>query len=103
MAATGWCYYSQQSHAIDFEFLGLDPLDPPVERQNDQEEEDYLSKQLLFLAAKWWDCEARYSIIVEIQKGAKRADNGVFVVEKEPPCPLRDKRFVKVACPSIGG
>jgi hypothetical protein len=49
------------AEAIDFEFLGLNPLDPPVERLDDQAAEDAFCQRLLLLGAKWWDSEARYS------------------------------------------
>ncbi len=41
------------ANAVDFEFLGLDPLDPPMERSPDQADEDRFCKKLLLLGAKW--------------------------------------------------
>jgi hypothetical protein len=35
------------TEAIDFESLGLNPLDPPVERLNDQAAEDAFCQRLL--------------------------------------------------------
>lgn len=104
-----------QADAIDFSFLSLDPLDPPFSRltvpkigdnilqDNLVESEDKFCQQLLMLGAKWWDSEARYSIVVAIKDGAKRAGNGSFVVADQPPATMREKRFVKVGWPSTGG
>lgn len=88
--------------AIDFEFLGLNPLDPPEKRLEDQTSEDAFCQRLLLLGAKWWDNEARYSVVTQLEAGNSRAD-GVFVVDKEPPPTMREKRFVKVGWPSTGG
>ena len=90
------------AEAIDFEFLGLNPLDPPEKRLEDQSAEDALCQRLLSLGAKWWDSEARYSVVEHLKAGIARAD-GVFIVEREPPPTMREKRFVKVGWPSTGG
>jgi hypothetical protein len=92
-----------QADAIDFEFLGLNPLDPPMERLKDLKAEDLFCQRLLLLGAKWWDSEARYSIIVAVREAATRAGNGSFVVADQPPATMREKRFVKVGWPSTGG
>jgi hypothetical protein len=47
----------------DFDFLHLDPLDPPLLRSTDQDAEDALCQGLLRLGATWWDSEARYRFI----------------------------------------
>lgn len=90
------------AEAIDFEFLGLNPLDPPEKRLEDQSAEDPFCQRLLLLGAKWWDSEARYSVVEHLKAGIARAD-GAFIVEREPPPTMREKRFVKVGWPSTGG
>ena len=93
------------AEAIDFEFLGLDPLDPPLERLASQDAEDAFCQRLLLLGAKWWDSEARYSIVSEIEAGAtgsQRVD-GAFVMDRQPPPSMREKRLIKVGWPSTGG
>ena len=40
------------AEAMDFEFLGLNPLDPPLRRLDDQAAEDKFFQQLLLLGAK---------------------------------------------------
>jgi hypothetical protein len=92
-----------KADAIDFEFLGLNPLDPPFERLKDQTAEDAFCQRLLLLGGKWWDSEARYSIILAVEEGYTRAGSGSFVVADQPPATMREKRFVKVAWPSTGG
>lgn len=92
-----------KADAVDFDFLGLNPLDPPLKRLNEQKEEDAFCQRLLLLGAKWWDSEARHSIIVAIEEGATRAGDGSFVVAKQPAATMREKRFVKVGWPSTGG
>jgi len=92
-----------KADAIDFEFLGLNPLDPPIERLPDQNAEDEFCQRLLLLGAKWWDSEARYSIIVAIEEGHTRAGDGSFRVADQPRATMREKRFVKVGWPSTGG
>ena len=57
--------------AIDFEFLGLDPLDPPSRRLSDQAAEDVFCQRLLLLRAKWWDSEARYDVVSAIEDEAQ--------------------------------
>lgn len=89
--------------AIDFEFLGLDPLDPPQNRLNDKKDEDDFCQRLLLLGAKWWDNEGRYSVIAEVEDGAHYTAKGCFGRAPQPPATMREKRFVKVAWPSTGG
>ncbi|KAL8747441.1 MAG: hypothetical protein Q9190_000702 [Brigantiaea leucoxantha] len=107
------------AEAVDFEFLDLDPLDPPLrryipphtasqeERQKASENEDIFCQKILLLGAKWWDSEARYNIVSEVERGAvlglvnRRVDH-VFVVEDHPPPTIREKRWVKVGWPSDG-
>jgi len=92
-----------KADAIDFEFLRLNPLDPPMERLDDQNAENDFCQRLLLLGAKWWDSEARYSIIIAVEECATRAGNGSFVVADQPTATMREKRFVKVGWPSTGG
>lgn len=58
------------AEAIDFEFLGLNPLDPPLERLDNQAAEDAFCQRLFPFDAKCSDSEARYSVISEFEAGA---------------------------------
>lgn len=113
------------AEAIDLEFLELNPLDPPVERLDDQTAEDEFCKRLLLLGAKWWDSEFRYLVVIHVEGGtpdliigkgfAARAQvtnccvlgggrmSGGVRTDDEPEPTLREKRFVSVGWPSTGG
>lgn len=90
------------AEAIDFEFLGLNPLDPPVERLDNQAAEDVLCQRLLLLGAKWWDSEARYLTVARLKVFGGSVD-GVSRMDIEPQPTMREKSFVKVGWPSTGG
>jgi hypothetical protein len=90
------------AEAIDFEFLGLNPLDPPAERLNDQAAEDAFCLRLLLLGAKWWDSEARCLVVARLEVSSSQA-GGSFRADDEPRPTMREKRFVKVGWPSTGG
>lgn len=91
--------------AIDFEFLGVNPLNPPEKRLEDQSAEDEFCQRLLLLGAKWWDSEARCDIVSAIENEAQGISRGdiAFKLDEEPPPTMREKRLVKVAWPSTGG
>lgn len=111
------------AEAIDFEFLGLDPFDPPLHRPQivspkdsvaaadsatariAQDEEDAFCRRLLLLGAKWWDSEFRYSVISHWEgraNGSGWGDRmfGYIDIKPEPGPTMREKRFVKVGWPS---
>lgn len=93
------------AEAIDFEFLGLNPLDPPLKCLDNQVAEDAFCQRLLLLGAKWWDSEARYSIVSELEAGAagnQLVDNA-FVLDKQRPPTMPEKRLIKVGWPLTGG
>lgn len=90
--------------AIDFEFLDLDPLDPPSQRLPKKATEDALCQRLLLLGAKWWDSEARYDVVSAIEDEAQGITSSLdFNIQEEPPRTMREKRLIKVAWPSTGG
>lgn len=64
------------AEVIDFEFLGLSPLDPPVKRLDNQAAEDAFCQRLLLLGAKWWDSEARYLAVVQLEVCAQTTRPG---------------------------
>ena len=91
------------AEAIDFEFLGLDPLDPPLRRLADRAAEDAFCQQLLRLGAKWWDSEARYAIVAAMEAGETDRAADAFDVARQPPPSMREKRLVRAGWPSTGG
>ena len=96
------------AEAIDFDFLGLSALNPPPKRSADQASEDDFCQRLLLLGAKWWDSEARYSIVGSIEAAAagfeagRRVDDA-FPIAEQPVPTMREKRLVKVGWPMSGG
>ena len=93
------------AEAMDFDFLGLSPLDPPLSRLEDPAAEDEFCQRLLLLGAKWWDSEARYAIVAEIElrgMGSRRV-NDTFALDRQPAPTMREKRLLKVGWPSSGG
>lgn len=80
--------------AIDFEFLGLDPLDPPSWRLPNQGAEDAFCQRLLLLGAKWWDSEARYQIVSAIEDEAGGIPRSLdFNIKEEPAPTMRGKSY----------
>lgn len=90
------------ANAVDLEFLGLDRLDPPMERLPDQADEDRFCKRLLLLGAKWWESEARYQLMGRVDEMDAIA---IYTLdhELEPAPTMAEKRFVSVSWPTTGG
>ncbi|MCJ1249833.1 hypothetical protein MMC30_007059 [Trapelia coarctata] len=89
----------EEADAIDFTFLGLDRLDPPLRRSPDQALEDSLCQKLLLLGAKWWDSESRKRFIVQVSMGDSRAMRELDEERIPGPTP-RERRWVRVGWPS---
>lgn len=96
--------------AVDYEFLGLDPLNPPPHRDENQDAEDAFCQRLLLLGAKWWDSEERYLFVTRLEEAAHGrvgAEYGhgdmSFRNVTRPAATMREKRWVKVGWPSTGG
>ena len=94
------------AEAIDFEFVGLNPLCPLTRRLEDPADEDAFCQRLLLLGAKWWDSEARYSLVAAMAVPERPEDqrvNSAFYLKDQPPPTRREKRDVRVGWPSSGG
>ena len=48
---------------VDIDFLGLDPVHLPIQRDPDQDAEDRFCQQLLRLGAKWFDSVERFHVV----------------------------------------
>jgi hypothetical protein len=90
------------AEAVDLEFLGLDPLNPPAKRLPNQSDEDAFCRRLLRLGAKWWDSEARFRLLQSAHELDGRA---IAALENETaPIPtMKERRWVSVAWPITGG
>jgi hypothetical protein len=82
----------------DFDFLMLDRQAPQMLRYARREEEDEFCQKLLLLGAKWWDsferCLLLKNDIIDIPD----------LYESSEPLPtIRERHWVNVAWPNIGG
>ena len=86
----------------DFDFLGLDPVHPPLQRSPDQDEEDEFCQQLLLLGAKWFDSKSRYAFVSGV---AQDEEPCILALENEetPEPTTMERRWVSVGWPSEGG
>lgn len=88
---------------VDFEFLDMNPLDPPLRRDTNQTREDEFCQQLLLLGAKWYDSEERYRCVGQVkfavENGLGKRENG----EGLSPPTERESRWICVGWPSTGG
>lgn len=98
------------AQALDFEFVGLDPLDPPAHREHDQGAEDEFCQRLLLLGAKWWDSEERYFFVAGLEQIANGYTSaryghrdGSFRNVSRPSPTMREKRCIRVGWHSAGG
>ncbi|CAO2657864.1 Nn.00g071240.m01.CDS01 [Neocucurbitaria sp. VM-36] len=83
----------------DFDFLHLDPLDPPLRRCADQDAEDVFCQALLRLGATWWDSEARRAFVGKLESFDDEALDAVEADEDLEPTRL-ESGWVRVAWPS---
>ncbi len=96
------------TEAVDLEFLGLDPLDPPHKRLPNQANGDAFCQRLLLLGAKWWDNEDRHKLLAAATRTdgeSPEAIEATRVIEEElEPIPSMRKRcWFSVAWPKTGG
>ncbi|KAB5535364.1 hypothetical protein GE09DRAFT_358967 [Coniochaeta sp. 2T2.1] len=88
--------------AVDFNFLGLDPVDPPMLRDRDQDTEDAFCQRLLLLGAKWFDSDERRGFIAGLAEDDD-SDVEAFRQGEQPPPTLMERRWVAVAYPDGRG
>jgi hypothetical protein len=83
----------------DFDFLHLDPLDPPLRRSGDQAAEDAFCQSLLRLGATWWNSETRRSFVARLEDFDEEVLDEVDADEALAPTRL-ERGWVRVAWPS---
>lgn len=81
--------------ALDFEFLGLDPINPPLRRDHNQDSEDKFCQQLLLLGAKWFDSHERWSFVAGVAENHQPDILTLDAGEAEMPTKM-EKRWVSV-------
>lgn len=69
----------------DFDFLHLDPLDPLLRHNADQDIEGAFCQALLRLGATWWDSEARRAFVGKLEKSDGEALDAVDANEELGP------------------
>lgn len=93
--------------AADFDFLDLDPVDPPATRLASQDQEDDFCKKLLRLGARPWPTLERFrnamgaidndSLFLDLMRDGPDGGGGMARLTAE------ELRWVSVAWPSSGG
>lgn len=83
----------------DFEYLHLNPLDPPLRRDPEQGAEDEFCRGLLRLGATWWDSEARRDFVKKLEHGHEEAIEAVYADESLAPTKL-EQTWMRIAWPS---
>ncbi|OQE31523.1 hypothetical protein PENSTE_c001G01363 [Penicillium steckii] len=85
--------------AADIEFLGWDPVNIPLSRDDNQEAEDEFCKSLLLLGAGWYDSEERYEFLVNI---AENDEEALLQVRNGdvPMATKKERLWVRVGWPS---
>jgi hypothetical protein len=83
----------------DFDFIHLDPLDPLLRRDADQDAEGTFCRGLLCLGATWWDSEARRTFVRKLEGGDEEAFDAVDADETLRPSRL-ERGWVRIAWPS---
>ncbi|KAF2032380.1 hypothetical protein EK21DRAFT_41041, partial [Setomelanomma holmii] len=83
----------------DFDFLHLDPLDPPLRCNAHQDAEDAFCRALLRLGATWWDSEARRTFVSKLENGDEEAFNAIDANEALESSRL-ERGWARIAWPS---
>ncbi|KAI1843513.1 hypothetical protein JX266_010339 [Neoarthrinium moseri] len=88
--------------ALDFSFLGLDVVNPPAFRDEDQESEDMFCQQLLRLGARWFDSLDRYGFVANVFDD-EEPELEALEAGLEADLTLAERRWVSVGWPSDCG
>jgi hypothetical protein len=88
----------EHTSPADFDFLGVDRLDPPLQRYETREEEDVFCQMMLLLGAKWWDSMTRFHLLT-----SESTDMHALCDSDETESTKRERYWVSIAWPSTGG
>lgn len=100
--AEGGLIILEDAQAIDFEFLGLDHLNPPATRLGNQNEEDKFCQKLLLLGAKRWESDDRFYFVADVLKGDESATQELED-EAQPELTPMERRWMTIGWPTSGG
>jgi hypothetical protein len=89
----------ERADAVDFNFLNLSRLSPPLTRATDPKAEDEFCQRLLLLGAKWFDSESRYRFMARVREGEYSAVQDLES-GKQPELTLGERRWVEIGWPS---
>lgn len=98
----GGVIYLNHVTALDFEFLGLDSVNPPMRRDRDQDVEDVFCQRLLLLGAKWFDSQQRCGFVWEVAEDEEPALSAIVNGDQPEPSTM-ERRWVSVAFPDGHG
>jgi len=88
--------------ALDFEFLNLDAVSPPMRRDPDQDAKDSLCQRLLLLSAKWFDSLERARFVHRVVDGIEPEILALEAGEAQMPTKM-ERGWVSVGYPTSGG
>jgi len=87
--------------ALNYEFLGLDALNPSLYRDSDQNAEDEFCQRLLSLGAKWYDSLDRFKFIYAVEENEEREITALDMEEEGAHMPsAMECRWISVGYPS---
>jgi len=86
----------EHATALDFDFLGLNSIHPPMRRDPDQHAEDKLCQRLLLLGAKWFDSYDRYYFVACVAEDHDPSILALEAGEAQAPTTM-ERRWVSVA------
>jgi hypothetical protein len=93
----------EDATGLDFQFLNINPLEPPTQRDRDQNAEDAFAKRLLLIGGKWWENEDRYQLFKQVYPKGCGGTAQMETPDRVKPLTERERRFTAIGWPSTGG
>ena len=91
----------EEAGPVDFDYLGLDRLQPLGSRSNNEDEEDSFCQNLLQLGARWFDSRERYGFVANVADGMEPEDQAIHNGEQPAPSDM-ERRWVRVGHEEAG-
>lgn len=86
----------ERATSLDFDYLGLSTVNPPLTRDEDKDAEDDLCQRLLQLGAKWFDSRERYGFVANVATGEEPEIEAIENGEQPAPTAM-ERQWVSVA------